>query len=245
MEPSRVRRIAHAFWGRATRRRTRAHAGGAGLDLARRLHVGHVRCDRRAGGAEGARETAKGSASISRSINGSPGARRDRAGFSGERLCSGTDERRRRQCLPHSHYQTKTEVDRTRCTNDQMFARLADAMEQPELASRPDMVRKELRLAARDKVNGIVAAWVASLDLETVLARCAEGRRAGEPDLQRRRHFRRSAISRARKYQEWRNRVATLPSPRSAAAVGDARRIRWLGEGLGAQNEEIFKVCSN
>src|SRR5258708_479884 len=56
-----------------------------------------------------------------------------------------------------------------------MFVRLAEAMEPPELASAERFGPKELRLAARDEVNRIVAAWVASLDLEAVLAQCLKG----------------------------------------------------------------------
>lgn len=48
------------------------------------------------------------------------------------------------------------------CTSDQMFVRLAEAMEQPELASVERFGPKELRLAARKEVNKIVANWVAS-----------------------------------------------------------------------------------
>src|SRR5258708_16381478 len=59
-----------------------------------------------------------------------------------------------------------------------MFVRLAEAMEQPELASAERFGPKELRLAARDEVNRIVAAWGASLDLEAVLAQCLK---AGVP----------------------------------------------------------------
>src|SRR3954469_15242322 len=77
---------------------------------------------------------------------------------------------------PHSHYQTKDgKWVAIACTNDQIFARLAEAMEQPELVSEKRYGPKELRLAARDDVNKIVARWVASLDCETVLARCAKG----------------------------------------------------------------------
>src|SRR5258708_27272591 len=72
---------------------------------------------------------------------------------------------------PHSHYQTSDgKWIAIACTSDQMFVRLAEAMEQPELASAERFGPKELRLAARDEVNRIVAAWVASLDLEPVLA---------------------------------------------------------------------------
>jgi crotonobetainyl-CoA:carnitine CoA-transferase CaiB-like acyl-CoA transferase len=56
-----------------------------------------------------------------------------------------------------------------------MFARLAEVMQQPELASAERYGPQALRLAARDEVNAIVAKWVASLDLETVLQRCKDG----------------------------------------------------------------------
>src|SRR5205085_4580571 len=61
------------------------------------------------------------------------------------------------------------------CTSDTIFARLAEAMNQPELASVERYGPQALRLAARDEVNRIVAGWVASLDLDTVLALCSKG----------------------------------------------------------------------
>ena len=77
---------------------------------------------------------------------------------------------------PHSHYQTADgKWIAIACTSDQMFVRLAETMGQPELASAERYGPKDLRLAARDEVNAIVARWVASLDLETALARCARG----------------------------------------------------------------------
>jgi crotonobetainyl-CoA:carnitine CoA-transferase CaiB-like acyl-CoA transferase len=76
---------------------------------------------------------------------------------------------------PHSHYQTKDgKWIAIACTSDQMFARLAEVMQQPELAS-AERYGPKVRLAARDDVNRIVAEWVASLDLETVLAHCSRG----------------------------------------------------------------------
>ena len=77
---------------------------------------------------------------------------------------------------PHSHYQTKDgKWIAIACTSDTIFARLAEAMQQPELASAERYGPQALRLAARDEVNRIVAAWVATLDLETVLALCSKG----------------------------------------------------------------------
>ena len=76
---------------------------------------------------------------------------------------------------PHSHYQASDgKWIALACTNDQMFARLADAMGQPELASPARYGDKDKRLAARDEVNRIVAQWVLSLDHQTVLSLCKE-----------------------------------------------------------------------
>jgi crotonobetainyl-CoA:carnitine CoA-transferase CaiB-like acyl-CoA transferase len=115
-------------------------------------------------------------------------------------------------------------------------------MEQPELASAERYGPKELRLAARDEVNKIVAQWVASSDCETVLARCAKG---GVPaslifsiaDIFKDPQYRaRGNI----KMKDSRAGAIAVPDvvPRLSATPGE---IRWLGAGLGDQNEEIFK----
>jgi crotonobetainyl-CoA:carnitine CoA-transferase CaiB-like acyl-CoA transferase len=144
---------------------------------------------------------------------------------------------------PHSHYETKdSKWIAIACTSDAMFARLAEAMEQPELASDNRYGPKDLRLAARDEVNAIVTQWVASLDLETVLKRCAEG---GVPasliysiaDIFEDPQYRaRGNI----KMTESRAGAIAVPDvvPRLSATPGE---IQWLGEAIGAQNEEIFR----
>ncbi len=144
---------------------------------------------------------------------------------------------------PHSHYQTRDgKWIAIACTSDAMFARLAEVMEQPELAAADRYGPQALRLAARDEVNLIVANWVSTLDLKTVLARCAKG---GVPasliysiadifeDAQyRARGNIRMTASRA-------GEIA-VPDvvPRLSATPGE---VRWLGEGIGAQNEEVFR----
>ena len=144
---------------------------------------------------------------------------------------------------PHSHYQTKDgKWIAIACTNDAMFARLAEVMEQPELATANRYGPQALRLAARDEVNVIVAKWVATLDLDTVLARCAKG---GVPaslifsiaDIFEDPQYRaRGNI----KMKESRAGAIAVPDvvPRLSETPGE---VRWLGEGLGAQNEEIFR----
>jgi crotonobetainyl-CoA:carnitine CoA-transferase CaiB-like acyl-CoA transferase len=143
---------------------------------------------------------------------------------------------------PHSHYETRDgKWIAIACTSDAMFARLAEAMERPELASAEQYGPKELRLAARDEVNAIVAKWVASLDLETVLARCAEG------DVPASLLFSIADIFEDPQYRARGNirmtdsRIGELAVPgvipRLSQTPGE---IRWLGEGLGAQNEDVF-----
>ncbi len=123
-----------------------------------------------------------------------------------------------------------------------MFVRLAEAMEQPELASAERFGPKELRLAARDEVNRIVAAWVASLDLEAVLAQCLKG---GVPaslvysiaDIFEDPQYRaRSNI----KMMDSRAGEIAVPNvvPRLSGTPGE---IRWLGEGVGAQNDNVLE----
>lgn len=143
---------------------------------------------------------------------------------------------------PHSHYQTSDgKWIAIACSNDEMFKRLADVMEQPELASEKRFGPKELRLAARDEVNRIVAGWVSSLDHQTILARCRE------KDVPAGLVYSIADIFEDPQYRARGNIKMTgsrvgpvaVPDvvPRLSATPGE---IRWLGEGLGAHNEEIF-----
>jgi len=56
--------------------------------------------------------------------------------------------------------------------SDANFARLCAAMEQPGLVTDPRFARLADRAARGDEINGIVAAWTASLDATEVEARC-------------------------------------------------------------------------
>ena len=144
---------------------------------------------------------------------------------------------------PHSHYQTRDEKwIAIACSNDEMFKRLADAMDAPELASSTRFGPRDLRLGARDEVNRIVAEWVSSLDLDVVLARC---KKFGAPasliysiaDIFADPQYRARGNIRTTE-----SRIGDLAVPevvpRLSATPGE---IRWLGEGLGAQNAEVFR----
>lgn len=76
--------------------------------------------------------------------------------------------------VPHSHYLTATgEWVALACTNDRMFERLANVMEQPELAER--YPTSQVRDANRAEVNRLVADWMGSHSLDDVLRLTQEG----------------------------------------------------------------------
>lgn len=143
---------------------------------------------------------------------------------------------------PHSHYYTRDgKWIAIACSNDAIFARLARAMGRPELAG-PDLYGpKEKRLAARDEVNRIVSQWVGSLECAEALARCGE---AGAPAAL---IYSIADIFEDPQYRARQNvlmaesRIGPLAVPnvvpRLSATPGE---IRWLGEGLGAHNEEVL-----
>jgi crotonobetainyl-CoA:carnitine CoA-transferase CaiB-like acyl-CoA transferase len=144
---------------------------------------------------------------------------------------------------PHSHYQTKDgKWIAIACTSDQMFERLTKAMEQPELAAAGRFGPQELRLAAREEVNKIVAQWVSLFDHQTVIARCAK---VGVPAsliysiadiFEDPQYLARGNIKMAD------SRVGAVAVPEVVPRLsGTPGKIRWLGEGLGAQNNEVFK----
>ena len=143
---------------------------------------------------------------------------------------------------PHSHYQTRDgKWIAIACSNDKIFVRLAGAMGRPELAAADRYGPRDNRLAARNEVNGIVADWAGSLDSADVLARCDA---AGTPASL----LYTIADIFADPQYEARENIRTVDSrigpvavpgvvPKLSATPG---AINWLGEGLGAHNEEIL-----
>jgi succinyl-CoA:(S)-malate CoA-transferase subunit A len=75
---------------------------------------------------------------------------------------------------PHGHFRTKDDKwVAIACTNNKMFARLAeDAMQRPELASETSFGLKQRRLAHRAEVDQIVAEWTASLTRDELMEKC-------------------------------------------------------------------------
>lgn len=74
---------------------------------------------------------------------------------------------------PYGHFPTQDgKWVAIACTTDKLFARLADAMGRPELASHSLYGEQKTRLENRSDVNEIVRDWCGSLPRDQVLARC-------------------------------------------------------------------------
>jgi succinyl-CoA:(S)-malate CoA-transferase subunit A len=77
--------------------------------------------------------------------------------------------------VPHGHFRCRDDKwVAIACTTDRMFERLAEAMEQPELADDDLYGIQKNRLAARPAVNAMIDAWVGSHDRSEVMRRCLD-----------------------------------------------------------------------
>ena len=144
---------------------------------------------------------------------------------------------------PHSHYETAdAKWIALACSNDEMFGRLASAMDMPGLSSEAMYGRKDKRLLARAEVNRLVAAWVKGFTARDVLARCA---RADVPaglinSI--------ADIFEDPQYKA-RGNIASHPSRIGELAVPDVvprlsatpGAIRWLGPALGEHTREVLR----
>ncbi|TKG71004.1 CoA transferase [Prauserella endophytica] len=144
--------------------------------------------------------------------------------------------------LPHSHYRTRDgHWIAIACTNDDMFARLAKAMERPELADPGELGTTRARLAARDRVNELVSGWVGTLTRDEVLARCREAQVPAGPlhsvaDIFADPQYRhRENIVLAD------SRIGPLAVPGVLPSLSDTPgEIRWLGPALGADTDDVL-----
>ncbi|MGI9426339.1 MAG: CaiB/BaiF CoA transferase family protein [Hyphomicrobiaceae bacterium] len=89
-------------------------------------------------------------------------------GYVRERMGPGTVN-----VVPHSHYPTKDgRWIAIACTSDKIFARLADAMQQPDLANDDAWGRVAKRDRERDAVDAAVGAWTAQFDRAELIGIC-------------------------------------------------------------------------
>ena len=146
---------------------------------------------------------------------------------------------------PYGHFPTKDgKWVAIACTTDKMFARLAEAMGRPELASSSLYGEQKTRLDNRSDVNEIVRDWCGSLTRAELLERCyAHDAPAGPlnniADIfgDRQFHARRNLVAFDIGDQ---GETVILPNviPRLSETPG---RIDSLGPALGEHTDEVLK----
>ncbi len=145
---------------------------------------------------------------------------------------------------PHGHFPTNDgKWVAIACTTDKLFARLANAMERPELASSGLYGEQKVRLEHRHDVNEIVRDWCGSLDREELLERCYKHQAPAGPlnniaDIfgDRQFHARRNLVSID---DEELGDCVVLPTtvPRLSKTPG---RIESLGPKLGEHTDQVL-----
>jgi crotonobetainyl-CoA:carnitine CoA-transferase CaiB-like acyl-CoA transferase len=130
------------------------------------------------------------------------------------------------------------------CVTDALFARLAEAMDRPDLAADHVYGKKSLRLIHHHDVNEIVRDWCGSLTRAEVLERCYAARAPAGPlntiaDIFADRQFHARRMLQAIDDPELPETVVVPATiPRLSETPG---RIRHLGPRLGAHTEEVLK----
>ncbi len=144
--------------------------------------------------------------------------------------------------VPHSHYRTKDDHwIAIACSNDEMFVRLANAMGRPSLADPEEFGPKPARLAARERVNELVADWVGSLTQDEVLSTCRNEHVPAGPLYSIDEIFDDAQYAERENIVVEDSRIGPLavpaPLPALSATPGE---IRWLGPALGADTDAVL-----
>lgn len=146
--------------------------------------------------------------------------------------------------VPHSHYPTRdNRWIAIACTNDKIFARLAEAMGQSDLAGEDRWGTLASRERDRAQVDAAVGAWTATKTRDEALATCAEFQVPCGPV------YAIDEIFEDPHYQA-RGNIAVVKDPRAGevAVPSPVPRltqtpggIDHLGPALGADNREIYE----
>ena len=163
----------------------------------------------------------------------------DTKGFVRQRMGPGTVN-----VVPHSHYPTKD--DRwiaIACTNDKIFARLAELMNAADLAGDGIWGTTRQREAAREQVDAYVTAWTQAHDRAELLKLCETAQvpcgpvYAIDEIFQDPQYAARGNILRVMD-----QRLGSLAIPNLVPRLSDTPgEIRWLGPSLGEHNKEILE----
>jgi len=146
--------------------------------------------------------------------------------------------------VPHSHYPTKDgRWIAIACTNDKIFARLAEAMGRPELANDERWGTLVARERDRAIVDETVAAWTATMDRAALMEICETAQVPCGPVYSIDEIFedpQYAARDNILHMQDSRLGDLAVPNlvPRLTETPG---RINWLGPELGAHNTEVYQ----
>lgn len=162
----------------------------------------------------------------------------DYRGYIRERMGPGTVN-----VVPHSHYPTKADKwVAIACTNDKIFARLADVMGCPEVAGEGKYGTIQKREAARDAVDAMVGQWTGARTMADVLELCASAEVPCGPVYSVDEMFT-DAHMKARENIRYFDdeRVGTLAVPNVVPRLTETPgQIDWLGPRLSSHEDEIY-----
>ena len=147
--------------------------------------------------------------------------------------------------VPHGHFATKDgKWVAISCATDLLFARLAKAMDRPDLATPITYGEQKTRLRHRHDVNEIVRDWCVSLPREELLARCYKHDVPAGPlnniaDIfgDRQFHARRNLVTMDAPDTD-EQVIVPAPVPKLARTPGS---VRSLGPKLGEHTDEVLR----
>lgn len=145
--------------------------------------------------------------------------------------------------VPHSHYPTKDERwIAIACTNDKIFARLAELMNAADLAGDGIWGTTRQREAARAQVDEYVTAWTSAHDRAALLEMCERAQVPCGPvyaidEIFQDPHY--AARGNILRVED--KRLGSLAIPNLVPRLSDTPgEVRWLGPSLGEHNDEIY-----
>jgi crotonobetainyl-CoA:carnitine CoA-transferase CaiB-like acyl-CoA transferase len=146
--------------------------------------------------------------------------------------------------VPHSHYPTKDgRWIAIACTNDKIFARLAEAMNRADLAAPDSWGVLAHRERDRAQVDETVAAWTATFDRADLMKICEANQVPCGPvyaidEIFEDPHY----AARGNILHMHDTRVGELAVPNLVPRLSETPgSVQWLGEPLGAHNDDIYK----
>lgn len=160
-------------------------------------------------------------------------------GFVRQRMGPGTVN-----VVPHSHYPTKDgRWIAIACTSDKIFARLAAAMEAPELADAAKWGKLARREADRAEVDSTVAAWTARHDRAALLSLCEAAQVPCGPVYAIDEIFDDPQYAARENILHMNDaRIGDLAVPNLVPRLSETPgAVKWLGPALGAHNDEIYR----